>query len=403
MGHWKHLTSPAGQSKVPTLASRLVSAHAKHPGMKVLIVHSGNLFGGIEAALNTLVQNMEVADGVTVDFALCFDGKTRDKLEELGTRVHKLPDVRISRPLSVLKARRSLRTLLTSERYSLTIFVSQWGKLIFGAAARHCKIPVVFWMHDFLHGRGMLQRIARHVRPDYILANSRFTAAVLPTFYPGIPWELFYNPVPPATNDLRSREAIRRELETSTDTRVIIQVSRMEEWKGHRYLIEALGKLKDATGWTCWIVGGAQRDFEIEYLDGLKKQATQLGISDRIKFLGFRTDVPSLLAAADIFCQSNKEPEPFGIVFIEAMYAGLPVVTFDMGGAKEIVTAETGMLIPPTDTSKLAAGLAGVISDPQKCLSLGERARSRAGELCDPRKQAIEFSRLLRSFVDTKK
>ena len=365
--------------------------------MRVLIVHSGNLFGGIEAALHTLYRHVEPSDNLSIEFALCFDGRTRDEFAKLGATIHKLPEVRISRPFSVIAARRALRQLLQNSDYQAVIFVSQWGKLIFASSARKAGVPVVFWMHDFLHGRGWLQRVARFIRPDRILANSRFTASVLPRHYPDIPWDLFYNPVPPPQSGLTSRADVRKEFGTAESTKVIIQVSRMEEWKGHAYLIDALGRIKESPDWECWIVGGAQREFEIAYMNGLKQQAEALGISDRIRFLGFRSDVPALLAAADVFCQSNKEPEPFGIVFIEAMYARLPVVTFDMGGAQEIVTEETGCLITPADTKALGHALGELIESSEKRDSLGASAVKRAAELCDPRQQAREFARLLKA------
>ena len=66
-----------------------------------------------------------------------------------------------------------------------------------------------------------------------------------------------------------------------------------------------------------------------------------------MRWLGQRRDVPELLAAADIYCQPNVGAEPFGIVFVEALYTGLPVVTTALGGALEIIDASCGVLVPP--------------------------------------------------------
>jgi glycosyltransferase involved in cell wall biosynthesis len=102
----------------------------------------------------------------------------------------------------------------------------------------------------------------------------------------------------------------------------------LERWKGHALLLSALGKLKDLELWECWIVGGLQRQHEERYLEELKTQAQDLGISDHIKFLGQRSDVPNLLRAANIHCQPNIGAETFGDTFIEALYAGLPVASW---------------------------------------------------------------------------
>ena len=93
---------------------------------------------------------------------------------------------------------------------------------------------------------------------------------------------------------------------------VIIQVSRMEPLKGHAVLLDALAQLRDRAGWTCRLAGGAQRAHEAQYMESLRAQAAALGIADRVEFLGDRSDIPRLLACADIYCQPNIEPDAFG-------------------------------------------------------------------------------------------
>ena len=97
------------------------------------------------------------------------------------------------------------------------------------------------------------------------------------------------------------------------------------------------------SGWVCWTAGGAQRPAEAAYLAELRQTAARLGIAERVRFLGQRTDVPHLLAAADVHCQPNTGPEPFGLAFVEALAAGRPVVTTALGGALEIVDETCGV------------------------------------------------------------
>jgi glycosyltransferase involved in cell wall biosynthesis len=82
-----------------------------------------------------------------------------------------------------------------------------------------------------------------------------------------------------------------------------------------------------------------------------------------VQVLGERRDVPRLLRAADLFCQPNDGPEPFGVVFAEALLSGVPVVTADMGGAPEIVSDECGRLVPPGDLDALTRVLGELIDD----------------------------------------
>ena len=111
---------------------------------------------------------------------------------------------------------------------------------------------------------------------------------------------------------------------------------------------------------------------------------SRLVLSDRVCFLGQRRDVPRLLAAADIHCQPNTGPEPFGIAFIEALYAGLPVVTTALGGALEIVDQTCGILVPPGDEAALADAIVGLIHDSGRRQQLGAHGPARADALCNP-------------------
>jgi len=177
----------------------------------------------------------------------------------------------------------------------------------------------------------------------------------------------------------------------------IAQTSRMEVWKGHGLLLQALGRLKDRPSWVAWIAGGAQRPQELSYLNSLKKAAATLGIEDRVMFLGQRSDVPRILEAADIHCQPNTGPEPFGITFIEALYAGIPVVTTAMGGAQEIVDDSCGMLVSPNDPQALAASLRQLIQDSALRRRLGAAGPARARHLCNPAAQLQKLHRALGS------
>src|SRR5262249_34060399 len=185
------------------------------------------------------------------------------------------------------------------------------------------------------------------------------------------------------------------ELNTAEDATVIIQVSRMERLKGQALHLEALVMLRDLPGWVCWQVGGAQRPQEIKYLEELKSAAVRLGIAERVHFLGQRSDIPRLLAAADIYCQPNLSPEGFGITFIEALYAGLPVVTAAIGGACEIVDDSCGILVPPEDAHALAASLRWLILDRTSRTSLGLAGPARARKLCDPSTQVQQLYKVL--------
>src|SRR5262249_9096781 len=138
---------------------------------------------------------------------------------------------------------------------------------------------------------------------------------------------------------------------------------------------------------------------EEEYLRVLKGAAVELGIADRVLFLGKRADVPKLLAAADIFCQPNQEPEPFGIVFVEALWAGRPVVTTAMGGALEIIDDSCGVLVEPGNRAQLAEVLRRLIESSELRARFHQAGPARAQSISDPASQMRKLEELSRRVI----
>lgn len=352
--------------------------------MRVLHVYSGNLYGGVETFLHTVAREQARQPGLTHAFALCFEGRLAAELREAGAELHLLGEARVARPWTVWRARVVLRELLKRERYDAVLCHAIWPQALFGPAVRAAGVPLVFYQHDALNGRHWLERWARVTPPDLVITNSRYSAGSLAAVYPHVRSRLAYCPVlAPARAGAEDRARLRAELGAAEGDVVIVQTSRMQEWKGQRLLLEALGRLRQVPGWQAWVAGGAQRPEEETYLAGLKSQAEGLGLTGRVHFLGQRSDVPRLLRAADIHCQPNVSAEPFGIAFVEALQAGLPVVTTAMGGPLEIVDFTCGVLVPPRP-APLATELRKLIENPEARQRLGAAGPARAAKLCDP-------------------
>jgi glycosyltransferase involved in cell wall biosynthesis len=188
---------------------------------------------------------------------------------------------------------------------------------------------------------------------------------------------------------------VREEFDTPADAIVTVQACRLEEWKGQRIHLQALADVRDVAGWVCWIVGGPQQPHEVRLLESLKNDAVRWEISDRVRFIGQRTDVPRILAAADIYCQPNTGLEGLPVVFSEALYAGLPVVTSDIGGFGEIVDETCGIRVPVRNSSAVAESLRRLILDRAQRKRLGEAGKARARAMCDPATQIEAMHKLL--------
>lgn len=359
--------------------------------MRVLHLGAGNMFGGIETLLVTLARDRDLCPNMQPEFGVCFEGRLSDELRATGVPVHNLGNVRFSRPWTVWTARKNLRRVIAERSPNLVIIHSGWPYAVFAPAVRRTKTRLIFWGHARHNPDHWVDRKASRVSPDLVIANSRFTAAGLSSLFPETAVEALYAPARFPAPVVEQRSRLRAQMQVDEKVVAILMVARMEALKGHRTLLEALSRLRGREDWTCWIVGAGQRPDEIQYENELHQMSERLGLSTRVKWLGQRVDVPDWLAAADIYCQPNSMPDSFGLTFIEAMMAGLPVVTSRLGGAIEIVDSNYGVLVEPNNPVELADALEGLIGSPQKRNDFRKLGEERAKMLCDP---AVRFRQL---------
>ena len=223
--------------------------------MRVLHIYSGNLFGGVETLLLTLVRRQGSCPGMESRVAVCFPGRLAEALEASGNPPARLGGVRARYPWTVRSARRRLGGLLKAEGIDIAVCHGPWAQAVFGPAVRSAGLPLAFWLHHAPQGRHWVERWARLTPPDLAVCNSRFTAAALPALHPGVRSEVLYAPVSVSP-------AVPR---NGTGVPVILQASRLEPWKGQAVHLEALALLKDLP-WTARFAGGPQSPAEKAFL-----------------------------------------------------------------------------------------------------------------------------------------
>lgn len=363
------------------------------------IVHlgAGNLYGGIETFLVTLANHRAACPDIEPHFVLAFEGRLTSELRAAGAHVHVLEPTHFSKPWTIVAARRRLRALLAREGFAAAIAHGCWPHVVHAPVVRNAGVRLMFFAHGTLSGRHWLERWARLTRPQFVIANSRHTASSVHRVFPGVRTDVVYYPCDMMLTAQRAavRARVRVSLGTTEDDVVIVTTCRLDPWKGHRLLLDALARLRSTTRnrWVAWIAGGSQRPKEERWLATLRGTAERGGIAGHVRFLGQRSDVPDLLAAADIHCQPNTGPEPFGLAFVEALWTGLPVVTTAMGGALEIIDDRCGVLVDP-EQGALAAALGRLIDDPFERERLGAFGPTRARALCDPETRVRELGQL---------
>jgi glycosyltransferase involved in cell wall biosynthesis len=123
----------------------------------------------------------------------------------------------------------------------------------------------------------------------------------------------------------------------------------------------------------------------------------ELSLGDCVHFLGYRQDVSSLLAGADLFLLSSLK-EGISLTLLEAMATGLPIVATDVGGNREVVAhGETGLLVPPRSPEALAGAILSLIQDPNRARAMGTAGRRRVEDHFDLRQVVATYEELYRS------
>lgn len=177
-------------------------------------------------------------------------------------------------------------------------------------------------------------------------------------------------PVPRTSPE--ERAALRQELSIPEGNTVFGILARLEDYKGHLYLVEAARLLKERGREDFTVLIAGTGPFEGE----LAQAVREAGVKDRVKLLGFRSDVPALLNILDVQLNCSYGTEATSMALLEGMSLGLPTIASDYGGNPYVIeNGKTGLLFPSRDATALADAMERLMDRPQERLELGERAR----------------------------
>lgn len=159
----------------------------------------------------------------------------------------------------------------------------------------------------------------------------------------------------------------------------VVMVGHLRSWKGQDVVLEALAQLPPAIRKALRVrfVGEAPES-DRAYADRVAALMERHALADCAEFVGYVPDPRALLERADIVLHASTLPEPFGLVVVEGMALGKPVVASDRGGPAEIVTEGTGLLFDPREPEQLVGHLTRLVEDPALRERLGRAARVRA-------------------------
>ncbi|MCS7038684.1 MAG: glycosyltransferase family 4 protein [Caldilineales bacterium] len=363
----------------------------------LLFAHSSDELYGSDIVLLELVRRLDPArfrPVVLTPTDLRYEGRLSRALTAAGLAHHAvdMPVLR-RRYLSPTGLPGFWKRLLTGTRQVQRLAVAEEARLIHsntaavwgGAlAARRLRLPHVWHIHELITEPVLVRRlvagmVARYA--DRVVAISRAVADHLLADQPGLAARLTVIPDAVDTDRFHPQVdgvSLRRAWGVAADEVLVGVVGRISAWKGQEVFIEALAQARRQAPNLCGVIVGDVVPGEGWRRDELVRRAGERRLGDCLIWAGYREDVPQVMAALDVLVLPSVRPEPFGMVVLEAMATGKPVVATAHGGPLETVRdGETGYLVPPGRPEPLAAALAQLAQQPDLRRRLGQGGRER--------------------------
>ncbi len=360
--------------------------------MKILFLDQSGKPGGAELCLIDIAKPYR--DSCLV--GLFADGPFRHLLEQqhIPVQVLATQPIQVRKESSLAQGLGSLGSLVPliaqvvrkASEYDL-IYANTQKALVVGALASFfSRRPLVYHLHDILskdHFSRTNRRLAVTLANRFAslaIANSKASLAAFVEAggRPDIT-EVVYNGFEPELYRTNESDVSPLRQQLGLEARFIVgHFSRLSPWKGQHVLLEALAHCPNDVA--AILVGDALFG-EQDYVQHLHSLVAALGLEERVRFLGFRSDIVQLMSACDLVAHTSTAPEPFGRVIIEAMLCGRPVVAARAGGVVELVEhGVTGWLVSPGEPQQLAEVITTCRNQPEHTATIAHQAQSQASQ-----------------------
>ncbi|MBD2596700.1 glycosyltransferase family 4 protein [Nostoc spongiaeforme FACHB-130] len=363
--------------------------------MKILFLDQSGKPGGAELCLIDIAKPYR--DRALVGLFADGDFKTLLQQNQIPVEVLTTKPIQVQKQSNLLQALASIKQLVPllikvvnlAKKYDV-IYANTQKALVIGALASFlANRPLVYHLHDILsleHFSPINLRVAVTLANTFaslVIANSQAsqTAFVQARGKPEIT-AVVYNGFESKKYQISDVEIqkIRQDLNLE-DKFVVGHFSRLAPWKGQHILLEALAQSPPQV--TALLVGDALFG-EQDYVEELHQQVAKLGLENRVKFLGFRAEIPQLMSACNLVAHTSTAPEPFGRVIVEAMLCGTPVVAAKAGGAIELVEhGVNGFLTTPGDSQELAKVINTCVQETEITTAIADYAKNTASQRFD--------------------
>ena len=304
-----------------------------------------------------------------------------EQVKALGLATYVVPAGRLRQPHRFVSAIFKIVEIVRGEKLDVLLGWMAKAHLYGSFAAILGGIPSMWYQHGVPTKDGIEDILATLLPTRGVLGCSKTAIAAQESLWPKRPCQVVYPCVDLSNfnpDRLPSPQELKQQLGLSDSKTTIGIVGRLQKWKGMHVLVEAMPQILSSHPEVHCVIVGGEHSLELDYLESLKQTIDRLNLTQHITITGFQTNVPEWMQAMDIVVHASDN-EPFGLVVIEAMALGKPVIATSSGGPTEIITPElNGLLSPFGDAAALAVAVDRYLDDREFAQRLGKAARLRA-------------------------
>lgn len=386
---------------------------------EIAVLNSTAQLGGAEISLIELLRRLK--ENFQFHLILPEEGPLRKKAEEVGVRVWKIPwHEKIMQLGEVNKRINFLKILQTAilihplaKEVSRLLYNIKAEILITNGIKSHVlgaishkgyPIPLIWYLRDGFEGRKISSKALSFYssRVSTVIAISYYLSNEAHQFLPkSIPIHVLYNiidlekfqPGLPHPPDLMKKDG---EIWYG-------MIGSLTPLKGQDLFLEAAKRVLNSIPSSRFVIVGTnfyKTESQLHYEHGLRLRANDFPLKDRVVFLGFRDDVPSVLSTLDVFVQSNRGPEGLGMSVIESMACGVPVIAVNRWGPAEIIQdGQTGVLVPWMDIEGLTEKMIQLGRDIRLRKKIGSNAHDWVRRNLVPERIVEDFADILQNTI----
>ncbi len=358
----------------------------------VLYVQPNSEIGGSDIALARTIEAMQ-GTGQKSSVVLPSDGPLVARLRDAGADVYFLPMQQLRTIPSMLYQAKYLAKFLPTvfrmarlmRRLQPDLVHSNSLYCLYGAfgaklaRTRHLwhvremapSVPVLTWCYA-----AMVRRLSKTVLAmsdacvDALFRHPPDNVEVMPD---ALDADAFLKPRKPGR--------LRQELGIPPDTRIVGFAARLDPWKGVHVFLDACQKVAETNANVVFVIAGGAPEGLEQYEAELKQQTKNLGLEEKVLFLGWKyrlSDMVDVMDGFDMFCHTSIQAEPFGLVLLEAMSVGTPVIAARAGGPLTIIEdGISGVLTEPGNGEDLAGAITRLLNNPDLAERIGKAGQAR--------------------------